>query len=161
MLNCQVANKVVTQGLWNIICSFAPWDLNDGDLKHNLLCPLVTLFKFCSCDLALGFLSLPSFPPLQGVLFDVLAMVSSCQVVYSFVFYNLSSTFCQNFKVAKLQLRLLIMWECEKGRTRHGIWDKSLMLFLKHCLDFSFVFLAPLSTIKNMFSARGIDMPLC
>jgi hypothetical protein len=42
---------------------------------------------------------LPSFPPLQGALFDVLAMVSSCQVLYSFDFYNLSNTLCQTAKL--------------------------------------------------------------
>jgi len=71
--------------------SFFPGgDPNNGALKYNVHCPLVTLFGFCSCGSALGVLSLSSFPPLQGALFDVLVRVSSCQLSTHFTF-----TVCQ------------------------------------------------------------------
>ncbi len=136
-----------TIGLWNIIY-FAPW----WPCLGFALVARPWVFSLCL-----------HFPLCRVLCFTCLSGFHHVKLSTHFTF-----TVCQA-RFVKLRscqvatrvhfLKLLITWGYEKGRTRHGMWDKSLMLFLKHCLDFSFVFSAPLPAVRNMFSARGIDMP--
>jgi hypothetical protein len=121
------------------------------------------MFGFCSCGWPWVFSLCLHFPLCRVLCYTWLSGFHHVNLSTHF-----TSTVCQarSVKLWRCQvatrvhfLKLLITWECEKGRTRHGVLDKSLMQFLKQCLEFSFVFSAPLRAIRNMFSARGTDMP--